>query len=148
MPISFIANRGTGIENVTQDELKHLFVTGRLPSGENLVAATRDSGSGTRNGAMSTMGIDPSWGRGDNYGAKSGLTSDTNVGPNHRASNLGGSSVMEGAVQNRRLALGYTGLFGGSRSAADAASGKYEIVNLKKDGASGFRASVAGYGVL
>ncbi len=134
VPISFIANAGTGVENVTQDELKHLFITGRMPNGENLAAATRDSGSGTRNGAMSTMGVDPSWGRGDNYGAKVDQSQYYTVGANYQVSNLGGSSVMEGAVQNGRLALGYTGLFGSSRSAVDASSGKYEIVNLKKDG--------------
>ncbi len=130
VPITFIANRGTGLENITKAELQHLYVTGRLPSGENLAAATRDSGSGTRNGSMNSIGVDPSWGRGDNVGAKQSDSNAAILGNRYDAANLGGSSVMENIVQNRRLAVGYTGLMGASRSALDAAAGKYEILNV------------------
>ncbi len=134
VPIAIIANRGTGLENVTKTELQYHWLTGRFPSGENFVAATRDSGSGTRNGAMSTLDIDPSWGRGDNLDAKSKVSDNDPLGPIHTVTNKGGSSRMEAGVQNRRLAIGYTGLIGGSRAAADAFAGKYELLNVDFDG--------------
>lgn len=143
--ITIIANRGTGLGlgyqtgspnlttegQITSSQLRHLYLTGRLPNGENLVAVTRDSGSGTRNGAMSCLDIDPSWGRGDNIGLKADSSSQDLLGPNFVSNHKGGSSRMEGVVQNHRLAVGYTGLFGSSRSAADAAEGRYEIAYVK-----------------
>ncbi|MCG3138497.1 MAG: hypothetical protein HJJLKODD_02362 [Phycisphaerae bacterium] len=136
VPIAIIGNRGVGIENVTKAQLQHLFVSGRLPSGENIVAATRDSGSGTRNGAMNSLGIDPSFGRGDNLDIKSSetLTITDNIGPDFQVTNMGGSSREEAAVQNSRLAIGYTGLSGSSRAIADAQGGKYEILSVSFDG--------------
>ena len=133
VPVSIIANRGTGLQQIKYSEAQYLFTTGRMPNGENLVAATRDVGSGTRNAAMNSLGIDTSWGRGDNMGDKNDNKAIANLGPGHQASNCGGSSIMEQAVQMRRLAVGYTGLAGGSRAAADAASGKYEILDVCKD---------------
>lgn len=127
-PINFIANRGTGLQTVAKTDLQYLYVTGRMPSGLNLVGATRDIGSGTRNGAMNTTGIDPSWGRGDNRGDR--VDSPSPLGPNHQSTNCGGSSIMEEAVRWRRLAVGYTGTFGGSRAVADANSGRYELLDI------------------
>jgi len=140
VPIAIIANQGTGLQNVTVKDLQHLFVTGRMPTGENLVAATRDAGSGTRNGSMNSLGIDPSWARGDNTSKKIGTDGDngryTNkLGAGFQASNLGGSGLMETAVQYNRLAVGYTGLMGSSRAEGDATNGYYEILNVKKAGA-------------
>jgi hypothetical protein len=133
LPIAIISNRGTGRENIRFSEAQYLFTTGRMPNGENLVGATRDAGSGTRNGAMNSLGIDPSWGRGDHLGGfVDSLQSDL-LGPRHQPTNKGGSSRMEGAVQNNRLAIGYTGLAGASRAAQDAAAGSYEILNVCKD---------------
>lgn len=137
VPISIISNRGADLENAKVTELRHLFVTGRMPSGENLLAATRDSGSGTRNGGMNSLGLDPSWARGDNLGSKNKNADYTRLGPDHQATNSGGSSIMEAAVQRRQLAVGYTGLMGGSRSAADAMAGKYEITNVMFDDRGG-----------
>jgi hypothetical protein len=130
VPISFITNRGTGIQNLSKEELGYIFTTGRAKDGRNLVACTRDSGSGTRNGGMSTINVDPSWGRGDNLGTKTKDSATDLAGPNFQPTNRGGSSRMEGAVQNSRLAIGYTGLIGGSRSAVDAKAGKYEVINV------------------
>ncbi len=70
VPIAFIANRGTGLQNVDMSELQYLYITGRTKNGANLVGAMRDSGSGTRNAAMNSIGVDPSYGAGDNTGAK------------------------------------------------------------------------------
>ncbi len=133
VPIGFIANPGTGLSQARESELQHHFVTGRFPDGRNYIAATRDSGSGTRNGCMNSIGIDPSWGRGDNVGIKSGSSSTDVLGPIYQPTNKGGSSRMEGAVQNGRLALGYTGLYGGSRAIVDSTSGKFEIVDVMFD---------------
>ena len=137
VPTAIIANRGTGIQDVAITQLQHLFVSGRLPSGENLVACTRDPGSGTRNLAMNSIGLDPAWGRGDNYGDMTTLDNDGKLGPRHQVTNLGGSGIMETAVQNIRLGVGYTGLAGSSRAAGDALAGKYEITNVKFDDRGG-----------
>jgi hypothetical protein len=144
VPIAFIANRGTGIGlgaafppntanegNITTSELQYIFATGRTPTGENLIACTRDAGSGTRNGAMSCIDLDPSWGRGDNVGKKADDSSQDLVGPKYVPCFKGGSSRIEGAVQNARLAIGYTGLYGSSRAIADAVEKRYEILNVK-----------------
>ena len=133
VPVSIIANRGSGVENAKYSELQYLFTTGRMPNGENLTGCSRDVGSGTRNAAMNSLGIDTSWGRGDNLGSKTADSATDNLGAIHQPTNKGGSSRMEGAVQNNRLAVGYTGLGGTSRSGLDAANGKYEIVGVCKD---------------
>ena len=132
-PVGYIANPGTGIEDIRVTELQHHFTTGRLPSGENLVSAVRDSGSGTRNAAMNSLGIDPSFGRGENISAKNSTSNFDELGPDFSPDAKGGSSRMEGVVQNSRLALGYTGLLGGSRAIADMNGGKYELLNVMKD---------------
>ncbi len=133
VPVTPISNRGTGIENVKFSELQYLFATGRMPSGENIVAITRDVGSGTHNAWMNSINIDPSWGRGDNIAQRVNDSQSDLVGPLHQPSNKGGSSRVEGTVQNTRLGLGYTGLAGGSRSARDAFRGFYEVLNTCKD---------------
>lgn len=136
VPIAIIANQGTGLQNVTQDDLQHLFLAGRMSSGENLYAATRDPGSGTRNGSMNSLGMDPSWARGDNMGTKSNDGTIAYIGPKHQQNNLDGSGIMEDAVTNQRLGVGYTGLVGSSRAIGDATAGLYEILNVKKTGAT------------
>jgi len=139
-PVVCITNQGTGIENLRFTDVQYALVTGRLPNGENIQACTRDSGSGTRNAYSNGFGVDPSWAAGDNLaptGDRARSSSQTNVGPDTFTANCGGSSIMENAVLNKRLGLGYTGLFGGSRAAADAAAGRYEVVNIMKDTAGG-----------
>ncbi len=133
VPIGYIANRGADVENIEMSDLQHLMTTGRDSNGVNLVVVTRDSGSGTRNGAMNSIGVDPSWGVGDNDGPKNSAEVNTQLGSTFTPSNQGGSSLMEAVVQNSRLAIGYTGLLGGSRAIADANAEKYEVVNIRKD---------------
>lgn len=137
VPIAFIANRGVNDDCFAYTELQHLFVSGRLPNGENLVGATRDAGSGTRNGAMNSIGIDPSHGVGDNWGYKNEVGTWSNLGPCHQATNCGGSGIIEDGVKNRRLAVGYTGVAGASRAVQDAYAGRYEVVGVVKDIAGG-----------
>ena len=133
VPIAYIANQGTGLKNVTQNDLQYLYLTGRMPGGENLYACTRDSGSGTRNGAMNSLGLDPSWGRGDNMGTKNSNGNVSYVGPIHQSSNLDGTSVMANAVTSQRLAVGYVGLTT-ANGQTGASSSAYQILNLKKTG--------------
>jgi len=132
VPMAIIANRGTGLENVTQAELQSLFVTGRMPNGENLVAATRDSGSGTRNGSMNSIGVDPSYGVGDNVGAKEKDSGLDALGPDHKVNNMSSSSRMVARLANNRMAVGYQGLEG--KGAVGQNSGKFEILNVKMTG--------------
>ncbi|MFA5293322.1 MAG: dockerin type I domain-containing protein [Phycisphaerae bacterium] len=136
VPIAIVANQGVGLPsgNINAEQVQYLNVTGRMPSGENLAVATRDSGSGTRNGAMNTLGVDPSWGRGDNVGKKFDVESETKLGKDHKYTNCGGSGVLEKAVETRRLGIGYTGLCGSSRARGDVYGGKYEVCSVKNLG--------------
>lgn len=149
-PVCFIANIGTGLENATYTQTQYLLVAGRLPNGENLEAGCRDVGSGTRNAFANSFGVDPSWANGDNLGPRLAQAAEARVGVVSNAitgtlalpfgartqpSNCGGSGIMEDAVQNRRLCVGHTGLFGASRAAEDSnnSNGRYEIVNIGRD---------------
>ncbi len=134
VPSAFIANRGTGLQNIDVSNLQYIYVTGRTRTGENIVAATRDAGSGTRNGVMNSIGIDPSWGVGDNTGSKSSDGTVAYLGPNHRDCNLDGTSIEAAEVKNHRLAIGYVGL---DTAASDCDGGQYEILNVRKDIAGG-----------
>jgi hypothetical protein len=139
VPIAFVANRGTGLSNVDMSTLQYIFATGRSKNGENFAGCTRDSGSGTRNAAMNSIGVDPSFGRGENLGAKNNAIvalSDqvARLGPLHQFANLDASGTMVKAVQYGRLAVGYQGLAGAD---LDATAGKYDILNVRKDIAGG-----------
>lgn len=91
-------------------ELQTLFTTGRMDTGENLVAATRNAGSGTRNAAMNALEIDPSWGRGDNLGVEESDSSKTDLDQDFNCNFMTSSSRMQEAVSRSRLAVGYQGL--------------------------------------
>ncbi|MBX3387039.1 MAG: hypothetical protein KF768_10750 [Phycisphaeraceae bacterium] len=117
-PIAPITNFGVGMEGIggksgiLMTDLRALFVTGRLTTGENLVAVTRDSGSGTRNGFNNSTGTDPSWGVGENVGARNNAVGNAGrdrLGPNYVPSNKGGNPRVEANVFNHRLAIGYVG---------------------------------------
>ncbi len=133
VPIVYIANRGSGVQNVKFSEMQYLYTTGRMPNGENLVATTRSVGSGTRNGHMNSTGIDTSWGRGDNLGNEVVGSSFFQIGPNTQPTNAEGSGEEESSLESRRLGVGYTGLVGSSRAIGDVQAGRYEILNVCKD---------------
>src|SRR5262249_2546257 len=84
VPVAPITNLGTGYTQMTYAQLRHLFVTGRLPSGENLMAITRDTGSGTHGAFMNSLGLDPSFVTGENIGGsfigQSSLAAENNLG--------------------------------------------------------------------
>ncbi|MEM7682892.1 MAG: PEP-CTERM sorting domain-containing protein [Planctomycetota bacterium] len=147
-PIAYFANYGAQIDSnadaaggegeIKKSELQHLYLTGRASNGENLVAVTRDSGSGTRNGAANSISIDPSWANGDNVGEKSGSGDSQfdRLGPEFNPTNKGGSSRMEGTTQNHRLAVGYSGLADGpstSRAGDDSVDGDYHLLAIMND---------------
>ncbi|MBY0307821.1 MAG: substrate-binding domain-containing protein, partial [Phycisphaerales bacterium] len=108
-PVAPITNVGTGLQQIKMSELRHLFVTGRMPSGENLTAITRDAGSGTRNGFMNSIRVDPSYGAGENIGVESNAAAEQQPGAAYTPSNKGGSGTLETCVRYTRLGVGYTG---------------------------------------
>lgn len=136
-PVSLIVNRGTGLQNVRATDLQHLYVTGRMPNGENYAAGTRDAGSGTRNAWCNSLGIDPAWGNGDNRGGETDSSSRTNLGSCHRMTNCGSSSHMQNGVRQRRIGVGYSGIAGSSATAREAQDGFYEIGNVMNDHVGG-----------
>ncbi|MEQ9460708.1 MAG: hypothetical protein RIG82_07140 [Phycisphaeraceae bacterium] len=141
-PIAIISNYGAavgaGTGQAKKSELAHLFVSGREVSGENLIALTRDSGSGTRNGAMNSLGVDPSWGVGDNVGSLNSGSSNENStsnidtpGPDYIPNQKQSSSRMEIAVENTRLGVGYQGVV--NDAGPDSVNGRYEILSIAND---------------
>jgi hypothetical protein len=108
-PIAAIVNFGVGMQEIRMSDLRHLAATGRRDNGENLTKVTRDSGSGTRNGFMNAICLDPSWGVGENIGTRTVDSANDLVGPDYQPSNKGGSSRMEGTIINTRLGVGHTG---------------------------------------
>jgi hypothetical protein len=108
-PVAPIANFGAGVSQIRMTELRHLFTTGRMPTGENLMAITRDSGSGTRNAWDNSLGIDPSWNVGENVGARNNNVSNDKPGTAFLPSNKGGNNRVEESVFSSRLAIGYVG---------------------------------------
>jgi hypothetical protein len=138
-PIAMMTNLGTGYQQLDMSNVRHAFTTGRLMNGENIVAVTRDSGSGTRNGFNNTTCTDPSWGVGDNIGDESLLADEHKLGPDFQPSNKGGSGQMESTVVNHRLAFGYSGAERGVNNTWLTA-GRAEIIAIRNDlvGGSGY----------
>ena len=137
VPVAFIANAGVNIPQLKVTELHHLFLTGRLPSGEDINAATRDAGSGTRNAIMNSIGLDPAWAQGDGLHPKWSTSPEGYLGSTYKWTNSGGSSRMEDAVTNGRLALGYTGLLSGSKAADHFFRGEVEVIDVMFDDRGG-----------
>ncbi|MBS0190214.1 MAG: hypothetical protein U0573_04815 [Phycisphaerales bacterium] len=136
-PIGAIVNLGVGLQQIKQSELRFLFATGRLPSGENLVAVTRDVESGTRNGFNNAIGLDPSFGVGENVGGNgvtpSNAANEQILGPLFVPSNKGGSGQMETTTINSRLAIGYVGPERGFNSWLTATPQKLELLAVQND---------------
>lgn len=135
-PIAPVVSLGTGITQVKMTELQHMFGTGRTVSGENLVVCTRDVGSGTRNAFMNCIGMDPSWGVGDNVGGESTLAREHNPGAFFYPTNKGSNGNMELTLRNSRLGIGYVGT---ERGVSGGGSGTWltnkalEIANVQND---------------
>ncbi len=132
LPFCFLASRPTGLENVTVQELQCLYLTGRMPCGVNYNVATRHSGSGTRNACMASIGVDPSWGRGDNLGATGKGTEMEILGPDHQYNNIESSSTLRDCHRNNRFMVSYQSLYG-SKGTPKINSGWYECLNVSFD---------------
>lgn len=137
VPIVPIQNHGVGYTEYTITDLQYHFLTGRRQNGENLAAGTRDSGSGTRNGFNNSIGIDPSWGRGDNLHTGWRDSASGYVGRDGKWTNTRSSSRLEDATENKRLVLAYTGLFDSSKAAVHFDEGAVEIPNVIFDNLGG-----------
>ncbi|QOJ00709.1 MAG: hypothetical protein HRU70_09480 [Phycisphaeraceae bacterium] len=147
-PIATIVNHGVGLQQATTSELRHLFATGRTVAGENLMAVTRDVGSGTRNAYYNCIGLDPSWGVGDNIGGLSNLAVNNNLGAQFTPTNKGGNSGVENTVQNHRLGIGYAGAergVTGTGRGSWLATNRAEIVAVKNDLYVGYNPATAEY---
>jgi hypothetical protein len=141
-PIAATVNFGVGRQQIKQSELRHLFVTGRMPDGENLVAVTRDIGSGTRNAFMNSIAADPSFGAGDNISSGTGTSANTvqnRPGLAFVPNNKGGNDRVEETVYSTRLAIGYVGPERGAASASVGttgnwlANGRMEVLAIQND---------------
>ncbi len=134
-PVAPITNFGTGIEVLRMTDLRFLFATGRLPSGENIVAVTRDSGSGTRNAFDNSIGLDPSFAIGDNLGPRNNAVQFDRLGAQYVPSNKQGNNRVEPSVYNHRLAIGYVGPERGIDNADVAwlSTGHCDIVSVIND---------------
>ena len=107
--VSYFTNLGTGLRETTYTTLRHLFTTGRTDCGENLMACTRDTGSGTHNAVINSICIDPSFGVGEAIGFQSSSTQEQQAGPFFVPGNKSGSSGLDVTVQNTRLGISYSG---------------------------------------
>jgi hypothetical protein len=135
-PIAPVVNYGSGIQRVTMTQLQHLFTTGRAASGENFMVVTRDAGSGTRNAFCNAIGVDPSYGAGDNIGGFSSATNESLLGNEYIPTNKSASGTMEAALRNTRLAIGYVGTergVTGSGSASWLTGNALEIADVMND---------------
>lgn len=137
-PISPVTNIGTGYQQVKMSELQHLFVTGRMPNGENLIAITRDIGSGTRNAFANTIGLDPSAANGDNVGGngttQSNAAGEQILGASFVPNNKGGNGQVETTLTNTRLGVGYVGPERGAASQQGwLANGILELLAVQND---------------
>jgi len=132
VPIAAMVNLGVGKSQITMTDLRYSNLTGRLHTGQNLTQVTRESGSGTRNGFCNSIGIDPSWGRGDNVGiTTSGGSPDPRlVGAGYSPTNKVGSGDVETTVRNTRIAIGYTGA---ERNLSLITGARSEILAVKND---------------
>ncbi|MCA9278666.1 MAG: hypothetical protein H6815_10800 [Phycisphaeraceae bacterium] len=115
-PVGAIVNYGVGMSEIDMSDLRHLAATGRRINGENLMKITRDSGSGTRNAFMNGIGLDPSWGVGENIGDRTVSSANDLLGPDFQPSNKGSSGRMDNTTLNHRLAVGHTGTERGESS--------------------------------
>lgn len=131
-PVAAMVNYGVGLSQIDMSDLRHLMATGRRINGENLVAVTRDSGSGTRNAFANGICLDPSFCIGENIGPRTVSSSNDILGPNWQPSNKGGSSRVEGTVKSHRLAIGHTGAERGE-SSGWLVSGQADLLAVRSD---------------
>ncbi len=131
-PVAAMVNYGVGMSEIKMSDLRHLFATGRRINGENLVAVTRDSGSGTRNAFANGICLDPSWCAGENIGVRTVAAANDLLGPNFQPTNKGSSGRLEATVRNHRLAIGHSGVERGE-SAGWLTTGAADVLAVQSD---------------
>lgn len=131
-PVAYIVNQGVGIQTMTYSGLRHLFTTGRTNKGENLMAVTRDTGSGTLNAAANSICVDPSHFVGEAIGGLSNAANEQTAGNAWIPGNKGGSGAMEATARNSRLAIGFAGAERGV-SASWLTQGRLEVLGVQDD---------------
>ncbi|CAN5852728.1 hypothetical protein BH11PLA1_BH11PLA1_12300 [soil metagenome] len=129
--IGVLSNLGTGLTQIDTSDLRSLSTTGRMTTGENLMFATRNAGSGTRNGFSNSIMIDPSWGVGENIGVSSVDPTFDMLGAAFIPSFKNGSGAEELTVGNHRLCVGYAGMERAIDSPAFLATGKVEVLAVR-----------------
>ncbi|MDB5334104.1 MAG: hypothetical protein JWP03_5255 [Phycisphaerales bacterium] len=114
----FVANPGTGLVQLNRTDAQWLQTTGRLSNGATFNMTTRDVGSGTRNVAALSTGIDPTLavgvndsGNGYNLTAGQDSAAQLDIGSQMKFSNKSsGGGQLRPTVQNNRMAVGTLGL--------------------------------------
>ena len=112
---AFAANPGTGLTRIDKTDAQFLDASSRLQNGLSFNMTTRDVGSGTRNVAALSIGLDPSWAGGKNDAgngyASNNTTTQINIGPGMTFSNKssGGKQLLPVLINNR-MSVGTIGL--------------------------------------
>jgi hypothetical protein len=131
-PVAAIVNYGVGRSEMYMSDLRHLTATGRTLTGDNLMYVSRDTGSGTHNTFHNGIGLDPSYGVGENIGLRTTSSANDALGPIWQPSNKGGSSRNEGTTRNHRLAIGHTGASRGVTSGW-LINGQLDVLGIASD---------------
>ncbi len=115
-PVAAMVNFGVGKQQIDMSDLRYLTVAGRMSTGENLNFVARQSGSGTRAAWATSLGIDPSFAKGDgvginNNGQASGGVSGEYDRPGLKwlPANKNGSGNVDTTVINCRTCVGHNG---------------------------------------
>jgi hypothetical protein len=135
-PVNAIVSYGVGRHQMDLSDLRHGMAIGRLKTGENLTFVVRDIGSGTRNDFSNGLCLDPSFNNGDNIGFINSLSAADRVGPNYQPGNKGGSSRVDGTVNNTRLGIGQSGterLFNEGFKTANNGQGDFDALAIRND---------------
>jgi hypothetical protein len=112
---AFVANPGTGLQQVDRTDADWLQTTGHLANGANFNMTTRDVNSGTRDVSSLDTGVDPSYSTGKNdngngilvNGVSNSAFDQESIGPAQRFSNkTAGGAQLRPTVMNNRMAVG------------------------------------------
>ena len=85
---------------------------------------------------MNGIGLDPSFGVGDNIGVQSTLSNQNLLGPHFYPTNKGATSGMLATVRNHRLAVGYAGAETGASGSSPSSwltTNALEIIDTQND---------------
>ena len=107
-PMGLMVSLGIGEKVITLSDTRHLFVSGRRLSGENLMVITREADASARIASAVGACVDPSYAVGENIGQVVFSPAFDLLGPDFQPSFKGAAGNLEATVLNHRLAIGYT----------------------------------------